>query len=463
MDLLLTLDPGVPRYLAIERALREAIVDGRLAPGAPLPSTRTLAAELGVARGTVVAAYEQLGAEGLLATQQGALTRVAHVPPRPASAAARHRPVTTRADFYSGDPDLTLFPRASWRAAVATVLVTADAGRFGYGEPMGEPELRAALAEYLGRTRGVVVARDHVFVTAGFTQSLAVIGRALAALGHATVAVEDPSFWRHRELLEAAGLRCAPVPVDHDGLAVDLLDDTGATCVLSTPAHHTPLGVSLAAGRRTALAAWAARTDAVVLEDDYDGELRFDRRPLRALQSLDPERIVYCGSASKSLAPGMRVAWCVLPAPLIEPVLDAQASIGGQSVSRLDQLVLAELLTTGRYDAQVRRIRADYRRRRDALVDALRDGVPAVRVEGLSAGLKALLRLPAGADEAAVVAGLAERGVAVAGLDAFRAWDDSTGAQRPAALVVNYARPYAHEFSSALTMLVDGLAEILAA
>jgi GntR family transcriptional regulator/MocR family aminotransferase len=457
----------VPRHVAIERALRDAIVDGRLAPGAHLPSTRALAAELGVARGTVVSAFEQLTAEGLLDSRQGAPTRVAHVPPRPAPPEPPRRAPVVRADFFGGDPDLTLFPRAAWRAAVATVLATAEAGRFGYGDPAGEPELRAALVEYLGRTRGVVARREHVVVTAGFTHSLAVLGRALITGGHAAIAVEDPSYWRHREMLAAAGLRCEPVSVDTDGLRVDELAARGSRAVLVTPAHHTPLGVSLAAGRRTGLVGWAAARDGIIIEDDYDGELRFDRRPLRAIQSLDPDHVVYCGSASKSLAPGMRMSWCVLPAALVEPTVAAMTSIGGQAVSRLDQLVLAELFTTGRYDAQVRRIRADYRRRRDDLIAAVAARVPAVRVEGLSAGLKALLRLPPGTDEAAVVAALGDRGVAVASLEAFRTDPAAIGGLPPEAmhqgpaLVVNYAQPFAHQYRTALALLVDSLADVL--
>lgn len=482
MQLELTLDPGLARGLAIERALREAIVDGRLEPGAPLPSTRVLAAQLGVARGTVVVAFEQLGAEGLIESRQGAPTRVRHVPPRPVTPESAPSVRPARADFHAGDPDLTLFPRTVWRAAMATVLITADADRFGYGDQAGEPELRAALVDYLDRVRGVVAAPDRVIVNAGFTHSLAVIGRALAASGHTSVAVEDPSDVRHRELLLAAGLQVAPIPVDADGLRVGELSRGDARAVLVTP-HHAPLGVSLSAARRTALAGWAASRSGIVIEDDYDGELRFDRRPLRAIQSLDPDRVVYCGSASKSLAPGMRLSWCVLPRSLVAGAQEAMASIGGQTVSRLDQLVLTELFTSGRYDAQVRRIRADYRSRRDDLVAAVAARVPAVRVEGLAAGLKALLRLPAGTDEAAVVEALAARGVAVGSLAEFRSDAAlaglSTGRQVGAAgrddpatdarlddgpaLVVNYARPFAQHYRAALALLVDSLAEVLPA
>jgi GntR family transcriptional regulator / MocR family aminotransferase len=477
VDLLLTLDPALPRRTAIERALRDAIVDGRLTPGAHLPSSRGLAAELGVARGTVVAAFEQLRSEGLLDAHQGTATRVAHVPPRPRPPALRRPPAIVRADFAGGDPDVSLFPRRAWRKSVADMLAHADDGRFGYGDPLGEPELRAALVEYLGRTRGVVAGRDQIVVTAGFTHGLALLGRALVTEGHRAISVEDPSFWRHRELLAAAGLRCVPVAVDGDGLRVADVDGNGTRAVLTTPAHHTPLGVSLAATRRAELARWVAAGDRLVLEDDYDGELRFDRRPLRALQSLDPERIVYCGSASKALAPGLRLSWCVLPTDLVEPVLAVQEAIGGQPVSGLEQMVLADLLASGRYDAQVRRVRSEYRRRRDDLVAALADRAPGVRVEGVAAGLKALVRLPAGVDEAAVVAALAHRGIGVVGLDAFRVErPDTPGApceahepgrppasDRQPALVVNYARPLAHSYRGALIQLADGLADVLTA
>ena len=442
--------------------MREAIVEGQLGPGAPLPSTRVLATELGVARGTVVAAIDQLSAEGLLLTRPGSATRVAHVPPTVFDDPPPDRPVPTpspTADFWSGDPDLTLFPRSSWSAAVRSALDAAEAGTLGYGDPRGTLDLRISVAEYIARTRGVVVSPERTLITAGYSQTLAVLGRMLAERRGRLVAVEDPSFWLHRELLVAAGLDLVGVMVDGDGVRTDELP-AGTSAAFVTPGHHTPLGVSLSPSRRAALVTWAAADDAVIVEDDYDGELRYDRRPLRAVQALDAARVVYCGTASKSLAPGLRLSWCVLPPRLLEPAIQALRDIGGPSVSVVEQLALAALLRSGRYDRQVRRIRDEYHRRRNMLVTAIGQHAPMVVVEGVNAGLKALLRLPAGSDERTVVDQLAHRSVAVAALSDFQI--DGTVSPGGPAIVVNYGRPYGHLYRSALDRLVTGLATLLA-
>jgi len=462
VDLLLNLRSDLGRQAAVEHAVREAIVEGQLGPGAPLPSTRVLATELGVARGTVVAAIDQLSAEGLLETRPGSATRVAHVPPDVTDDPPPDHPATTpmpTADFWSGDPDLTLFPRSSWSAAVRSALDAMEAGALGYGDARGTLELRVAVAEYIARTRGVVVSPERTLITAGYAQTLAVLGRMLAESGDRPVAVEDPSFWLHRDLLAAAGLDLLGVRVDRDGVRTDELP-AGACAAFVTPGHHTPLGASLSPSRRAALVTWAAADDAVIVEDDYDGELRYDRRPLRAVQALDPARVVYCGTASKSLAPGLRLSWCVVPPRLLEPAIRALHTIGGPSVSVVEQLALAGLLRSGRYDRQVRRIRGEYHRRRDMLVTAVERHIPMVSVEGVDAGLKALLRLPPGSDERAVVDHLAERSVAVAPLSAFQI-DGSVAPSGPA-IVVNYGRPYGHLYRSALDQLVAGLAAVLA-
>ncbi|MET0324082.1 MAG: PLP-dependent aminotransferase family protein [Ilumatobacteraceae bacterium] len=465
MELLLTLPPHGSRQTAVEQALRAAIVDGRLAPGAVLPSTRALAADLGLARGTVVAAVEQLAVEGLVETRQGAPTRVAHVPPalrrtlRPTSA----RPVEARralADFGGGDPDLTLFPRAWWASAVRRGLSEAAADALGYGDPQGSPVLRSALVDHLSRTRGVIADPDQVVTTAGFTHALVVLARALRATGARRIAVEDPSLAQHRDLLAATGLDVAPVVVDADGVEVDELPERSGTVALVTPAHHTPLGVTLSAPRRSELAGWAARVGGIIVEDDYDGELRYDRRPLPALQALDPNRVIYAGTASKSLVPGLRLGWCVLPPDLVGPTITAMVSLGGQPVSIVEQLALADLLRSGRYDRHVRTLLTAYRRRRDLLVATLAERVPAVRVEGVAAGLKALIRLPRGVDEATVVAALEERDIALMSLRSFCA-SARTAAGGPA-LVVNFSRPFGHEYRAAVAHLADALAAILA-
>ena len=443
----------------MESALRTAISAGRLSPGASLPSTRTLAAELGLARGTVVAAVEQLAVEGLLETRQGALTQVAHVPP-PVTAARSRR--TSRkaplADFTGGEPDLTRFPRAWWAAAVRKSLAHADASTLGYGDPRGSIELRTALVDYLGRTRGVTAAVEHVMVLSGFRQTLAMLARLLHRRGHRRIVIEDPALQVHIELLRAGGLECAPIPVDADGAQVGAIAAHDVRVVQVTPNHHMPLGASLSPTRRSELAAWAASVDGLIIEDDFDGELRYDRRPLRALQALDPGRIAYCGTASKSVVPGLRLGWCVLPPVLVGPAVDALVAMGGPTVSSLDQLAFAELMVSGRYDRHVRTVRTEYRRRRDLLSSALTARVPGVRLEGVSAGLVGLIRLPTGCDEDTVVGRLADRSVAVMPLGLFRSVRSHL--EEPA-IVVNYGRPFGHQFTAAIELLTSTLADAI--
>ncbi len=459
MDLFVDLSPGLGRQDALEAALRNAISAGRLTPGAPLPSSRALSAQLGLARGTVVAAVEQLAVEGLLETRQGALTRVAHVPPPVAAGPApRSSCEPPLADFSGGEPDLTRFPRAWWAAAVRKSLVHADASTLGYGDPRGSTALRAALVEYLGRTRGVTAAVENVMVLSGFRQALAMLSRLMHSRGHQRIAVEEPALRVHVELLRAGGLDCAPIPVDVDGARVSAIAAHDVRVVQVTPNHHLPLGSSLSPARRSELAAWAASVNGLVIEDDFDGELRYDRRPLRALQALDPGRIAYCGTASKSVVPGLRLGWCVLP------------PVGGPTVSTLDQLAFAELIVSGRYDRHVRTVRTEYRRRRDLLSSALTARVSDVQLEGVSAGLVGLIRLPAGCDEDRVVARLAERSVAVMPLGTFYSPDarrDGLSADpelRPLdgpAIVVNYGRPFGHQIAAAIDLLTSALADAI--
>lgn len=468
MDLLLDLSPGLGRQAALEAALRAEISAGRLAPGAPIPSTRALAAELALARGTVVAAIEQLAVEGLLETRQGAPTRVAHVPPPVSSLPASSLPTRgprrsrVRADFTGGEPDLSRFPRGWWSAAMRRALSHADSATFGYGDPRGSIELRRVLVDYLRRTRGVTADVERLVVTSGFRQALAVLGRVMHARGHEAIAVEDPALGLHRDLLESAGLGWVPIAVDGDGVRTRAIAAAGVRAALVTPNHHLPVGVSLSPERRSELVTWAAEVGGVVIEDDFDGELRYDRRPLRALQALDPGRVAYCGTASKSVAPGLRLGWCVLPPELVRPVADTLVAVGGPTVSMLDQLAFAELVAGGQYDRHVRAVRTEYRRRRDALAAALSDRVPGVRLEGVSAGLVGLIRLPGHCDEHEVVARLAAHAVAVMPLDDFRAkTSDRADADGPA-IVVNYGRPFGHQFTTAIDLLTSALAGAIA-
>jgi GntR family transcriptional regulator/MocR family aminotransferase len=414
---------------ALERSLREAVRSGRLAPGTRLPSSRALARDLGLARNTVANAYGQLVAEGWLEARQGAGTLVAHRPAAADPAASGPPPVRApRFDLRPGTPDLAAFPREAWLAAARRALHAAPFDALGYGDPRGRPELRLALAGYLARARGVAASPERIVVCTGLVQGLGLLRSVLAGRW----AVEEYGHAAHRR-----GLDAVPLPVDEDGAVVSELGDAGAA--QQTPSHELPLGSTLSPARRRAAVAWARATGGVVVEDDYDGEFRYDRRPVGALQALAPEHVVYAGTASKSLAPGVRLGWLVLPGPLLEPVLAARAH--GDWPGALDQLTLAELIESGRYDRHVRRLRLVYRRRRDRLAAS----VP--RLAGIDAGLHAVVALDE--DERPVVERAQRRDLLLEGLEAYR----FGGAARGPALVVGYGTPPEHAFEGALGRL----------
>jgi GntR family transcriptional regulator/MocR family aminotransferase len=442
-ELLVRLDragPG-PLRARLEDALRDAIRSGALAARAPLPSTRVLAADLGVSRRLVVEAYEQLVAEGYLVASPRSGTRVAAVErrrsPRAAGAAARAEAETAPApdlDLGPGTPDLAAFPRQAWRRSLVHVLRTAPRSALGYPDPRGSPALRRSLAAYLGRVRGVVADPEHVVVCAGFTQALALLTRVLGetGAGRPRIAVEDPGLQTQRDVIAGAGGVWLPVPVDGAGIDVERLRASRAGAAVVTPAHQFPTGVSLAPERRAALLEWAAG-GRLVVEDDYDAEFRFDRSPVGALQGLLPERVVYVGSASKTLAPGLRLGWAVLPPDLAERVAGARR-LDDRGGPVLEQLALADLVERGAYDRHLRLMRRSYRRRRDALAAGLSAAVPGLAVTGVAAGLHLVVGLPAGADADAVVAEAARRGLVITAISRYRA----RPAARPAELVLGY-------------------------
>lgn len=438
---------------ALEQALREAVRTGRLRPGLRLPSSRALSEDLGIARNTVADAYAQLVAEGWLTARQGSGTVIADRPAPPDTTPAPD--VTgpagrTRFDLRAGWPDLSTFPRTAWLAAARRALATAPADTFGYGDPRGLPELRHALADYLGRARGVRANPDRIVVCAGFTQGLALVCRSLRAAGAGTIATESHGHHSHRAVIAATGLRPHPVPVDGDGAVVD--DLAGTDAALLTPAHQFPLGMPLAPGRRTQAVRLAVAAGAVIVEDDYDGEFRYDRQAVGALQALAPEHVVYAGTASKTLAPGVRLGWLVLPGRLVGPVTEAKL-LADRQCGTVEQLTLAEFITSGGYDRHIRRCRLAYRRRRDRLHAALRRHAPQVRLAGVAAGMHTLTVLPPGRSEAAAVARLARRGVTCEGLGSYHAG----GPAHPPALVVGYGTPPEHAFTAAIARLVAAL------
>ncbi len=444
---------GVRRGL--EEALREAVRSGRLAAGTALPSSRALARDLGIARNTVVDAYGQLVAEGWLAASHGSGTWVAErtgppsaVPPARLAAAGP----AVRYDLRPGVPDVSAFPRAAWLAGARRALATAPAAMLSYSDPRGLQPLREALAGYLARARGVAVTPERVVVCAGYAQALELLCQVLRANGAGRLAVEGFGLPAHWRIITAGGLALSPLAVDVGGAVTSDLADEGAAAL--TPAHQFPLGVALEPRRRREAVDWAAGTGGLVIEDDYDGEFRYDRQAVGALQSLAPEHVAYAGTASKSLAPGLRLGWLVLPGDLVGDVVAAKRAAGRLS-SSLDQLTLAEFIGSGGYDRQVRRARLGYRRRRDRLVAELARRAPQVRVTGIAAGLHALVVLPQGADEDGVVAEGARRGLALQGLAEF-----SAGAQpHDPAVIVGYATPPGHLFTTAVARLCAVLRE----
>jgi GntR family transcriptional regulator / MocR family aminotransferase len=359
-DLFVALDRahGRPLRSQLEEQLRDGVRSGRLHAGTALPSTRALAAELGVARGVVVEAYGQLVAEGFLVARRGSATRVARVAasaPRVATPATRMAPA--RFDLRAESADRGAFPRRAWLAAARRAMAAAPDADLGYGTFAGAPALRTALAAYLGRARGVVAAPEQVVITAGITQAVALLAAVLRRRRERKVIVEDPGFDQHRTILERAELSPVPIAVDESGLRTDALP--AAAAALVTPAHQMPTGAVLAPDRRAALLDWATANDALVLEDDYDGEYRYDREPVGALQGLGAARVVYLGSTSKTLAPALRLGWMVLPGDLAAVLADERGwTDGGSPV--LDQLTLAAFIERG--DAA--RSRAIARRRR---------------------------------------------------------------------------------------------------
>jgi GntR family transcriptional regulator/MocR family aminotransferase len=444
----------------LEAALRDTVRAGRLAPGLRLPSSRDLAADLGIARNTVADAYGQLVAEGWLEARTGAGTwvadrpaHVAHPPRRPAA-----DPAGQRYDLRAGVPAVSVFPRRAWLSAARTALSSADDSVLGYPDPRGLPQLRHALAGYLGRARGVVASPDNVIICGGFADGLALICRVLSARRRTTLGMEAYGHPLHRRIAAANGMRPVPLPVDERGAVPGALGVPGALAtasgVMLTPAHQYPLGMTLAPLRRTAFARWAARTGGVIIEDDYDGEYRFDRQPVGAMQALAPGHVIYASTASKSLAPGLRIGWLVVPDAMVEEMLTMKES-SGSSNGTLDQLTLASFIESGGYDRQIRQSRLMYRRRRDRLIAALHRQAPAVRLTGIAAGLHALAELPGHESEADVIARAVRHGVAVDGLAGYTA----AGHERGPALVVGYGRPADHAFTTAVGRLCAALAE----
>jgi GntR family transcriptional regulator/MocR family aminotransferase len=437
LELLLTVSKDRPGTLSaqIEGQFRVAIRDGRLRPGTPVPSTRDLAGELGVSRKVVVDAYAQLGAEGYLAMRQGAQPKVADGPfsagaPVPADPAA----APVRYDFLPARPDVSSFPRAAWSRCLRDAVTDITVADLGYGDVFGVEELRAGLADYLGRVRGVVADPARVVITNGYLQGLGVVCRALAARGAKRIALEDPSSSEEPLIAARAGLEPVKVPVDAAGMRVDLLERTHADAVVLTPAHQAPTGVVLAPDRRAALIAWLRERGAIAVEDDYDAEYRYDRPAVGALQGLDGDHVVYAGTASKVLAPALRLGWLVVPPALVDG-MRTERLLADQGTARIEQLAFARFLARGDLDRHLRKMRVRYRTKRDATIAALAADLPFATVRGIAAGLHVTVELPAGHDEEAIRRAAAARGVAIGTMGQYR-----SAVGGPPTLILGYSQ-----------------------
>ena len=448
-------DENVPLHRQIETSIRESIRAGRLPRGSTVPPSRMLAADLGVSRGVVVEAYQQLTAEGYLASQAGGYTRVAAGPAPPAVAPPQPREPRPAIDLSYGRADVSSFPRAAWLRAIRTALTDAPNDVFGYLTGRGVPQLRTAMADYLNRVRGTMADPEQMVICTGYAQGVTLLMGVLAAAGAKRLALEDPSS--NDDALpaaRAAGLDVAGIPVDGDGIRVDLLAGSGADAVILTPSHQWPTGSVLSARNRAAVIRWAAERGAVIIEDDYDAEYRYDRTPVGALQGLAPDHVVYAGSASKTLAPGLRLGWFVLPRQLTEPMAAAKVAADRGSPA-LEQLALAGFVTRGEFDRHLRRMRPVYRRRRDALLEALARHLPSLEPAGVSAGLHLVTWLPPRLDEAAVVSAARRAGVALDAVGPYRITNPG-----PGGLIFGYATVSERAIAEGVARLAQVISEL---
>ncbi|MDA3642688.1 PLP-dependent aminotransferase family protein [Saccharopolyspora indica] len=459
---------GLSDWLA--RRLRLAIADGRLPVGSRLPATRTLAAELRVSRGVVTEAYRRLSEDGHVdgrgrnGTVVVAAPASASRPPAPGATPSANalftaapgadvfdslRAAPARIDLSPGTPDLAAFPRAAWLRAERTALGELAASGFGYGDPRGTPALRAAVATWVARTRGISVDPDEVLIVAGTAQALTLTAQVLHDSGIRDVAVEDPGSLGARQHLRSRQVRTPPTAVDADGLRIDHLHASGAPAVLLTPAHQFPTGVVLSGERRRELMRWAAG-GGLIVEDDYDAEHRYDRPPVPALRSMLAEEVIYAGSISKLLAPALRIGWVLAPRRHRDDLVAAKryADLGNAA---LPQLTLARLMESGDLERHLRHLRPRHRRRRDTMIGAINAHLPGAVIHGAAAGLHLLITFNAGFTDTELASAALEAGVKVQPLSWHRQHPHEPG------LVLGYAARTATEIDEGIAAIGEAV------
>ena len=453
MDVEIEFRAGVPLGRQLEDVLRVAIRSGRLGPGSVLPPSRDLADELGISRGVVVDSYSQLTAEGYLSAKRGSGTRVAEVP---ASGAPPRRqaspPPAFRYDLRPGQADFHAFPRARWKAMLVRAAQDLPDVQLTYADYRGVAELRNAIAEYMARMRGVAVEPEHAVICCSTSHAMAVLWHVLRRRGARRVAIEDPGYRWQQLTVELAGLEAVPVRVDADGLVVEDLAAADVDAVVTTPAHHYPTGVVMTAERRSALIAWARERQALIVEDDYDVEYRFGRHPMASLQGLAPDLVAFTGTASKTLAPALRIAWVVPPSHLIDEVENVLL-VTGVTPPTLDQIAMASFIEDAALERHLRSMRQRYRAKRDVLIGALGRFLPEVRISGIAGGLHLLAWLPDGADERETATRARQSGVGVHELHRHC----TTHAPSPPALLLGFALPSESELVTATRLLAEAI------
>ena len=428
---------STPVYRQIYERFREAIAQGLLQPGDRVPSLRSLAAELRVARGTVETAYEMLIGEGYFIAQGQAGTVVASILQQRALALpAETKPVfragnadiqsALPAPFQLGLPALDAFPRKLWSRIGARLLKSANIAEQNYPDSKGLPALRKALAAYLRVSRGVACAPEQVIVTGGHRDSLSLICRAFLRSGD-SIWIEDPGYFAARDLLHAAGGKIVPLPVDQEGMVISkgVAQASQARLALVTPSHQSPLGVTLSLARRLELLEWASANQSWIVEDDYDGEYRYTSRPLPALKSLDREdRVIYAGTLSKVLSPALRLAYLVVPASQVAH-MEEMCRIFQGGCPWLTQAIVAEFISEGHFSRHLKKMRSLYSERRQVLADALTQTFgPRIRLDLQAGGMHLLMRFNEACDDKALQLKLNQEGLAVHALSSWSVAQD---------------------------------------